>query len=139
MSQQTRRPRLVLADDHEGLLFDLTALLTKQFEVVAVVRDGVSLVEIAGRTKPDVIVTDFRMPGITGIAAGAQVLEEGACRSVVLLTMYADTKLVEEARRAGILGFVLKAKAGQDLIPAIHAVMRGQTYVSSFRSDSGMM
>lgn len=133
MSQPTRRPRLILADDHEGLLYDLTALLTKEFDVVAVARDGISLVEIATRANPDVIVTDFRMPGITGIAASARLIESGLCRSVVLLTMYADPKLVEEAHRAGILGFVLKAKAGQDLIPAIHAALRGQTYVSSFR------
>jgi DNA-binding NarL/FixJ family response regulator len=82
------RPRLLLADDHEDLLHEVTALLQGEFEVVGVARDGVSLMDIAAHLNPDVVVTDFRMPGLSGIDAGGTLLERGLCKAVVLLTIY---------------------------------------------------
>lgn len=125
------RPRLLLADDHEDLLREVTALLQGEFEVIGVARDGAALVNIAAQLHPDVVVTDFKMPGLSGIDASSRLLEQGLCKAVVLLTMYADRRLVDGALEAGILGFVLKVRAGEDLIPAIHSVLRGETYISS--------
>jgi DNA-binding NarL/FixJ family response regulator len=124
------RPRLLLADDHEDLLHEVTALLRGEFEVVGVARDGAALMDIAAHLNPDVVVTDFRMPGLTGIDVGGRLLERGLCKAVVLLTIYGDQQLLDSALRAGIRGFVLKVKAGEDLIPAIHSALRGETYVS---------
>ena len=126
------RPRLLLADDHEDLLREVTALLDREFEVIGVARDGTALMNIAAHLIPDVVITDFRMPGLSGIDAGGRLLEQGLCKAVVLLTMYADQQLVDGALQAGIRGFVLKVKAGEDLIPAIYSALRGETYVSSF-------
>lgn len=125
------KPRLLLADDHEGLLREVAGLLDREFEVIGIARDGAELMEIAARLNPDVIVTDFKMPGISGIEASQRLLERGLCKAVVLLTMYADQQLVDGALRAGIRGFVLKVKAGEDLIPAVHSALRGDTFVSS--------
>jgi DNA-binding NarL/FixJ family response regulator len=126
------RTRLLLADDHEDLLREVTALLDPEFEVVGVARDGTALMDIAAHLNPDVVITDFKMPGLSGIDAGGRLLERGLCKAVVLLTMYADRQLVDGALQAGIRGFVLKVRAGEDLIPAIHSALRGETYVSSF-------
>jgi DNA-binding NarL/FixJ family response regulator len=126
------RPRLLLADDHEDLLREIVALLDREFEVIGVVRDGTALMDIAAHLNPDAVITDFRMPGLSGIDAGGRLLEQGLCKAVVLLTMHADQQLVEGALQAGIRGFVLKVKAGEDLIPAIHSALRGETYISSF-------
>jgi DNA-binding NarL/FixJ family response regulator len=126
------RPRLLLADDHEDLLREVTALLEREFEVIGVARDGTALMDIAAHLNPDVVITDFKMPGLSGIDAGSRLLERGLCKAVVLLTMYADQQLVDGALQAGIRGFVLKVNAGEDLIPAIHSALRGETYVSSF-------
>lgn len=126
------RPRLVIADDREDVLREVSALLNEQFEVVGVAQDGATLIEIAADLNPDVVVTDFKMPGISGIKAGSTLLERRLCKAVVLLTMYADQQLVNGAMQAGILGFVLKVKAGEDLIPAINAALGGRPYASAF-------
>jgi DNA-binding NarL/FixJ family response regulator len=129
------RPRLLLADDHEDLLREVVALLDREFEVIGVARDGTALMDIAAHLNPDVVITDFRMPGLSGIDAGSRLLEQGLCKAVVLLTMYADEQLVAGALQAGIRGFVLKVRAGEDLVPAIYSALRGETYVSSFGSS----
>jgi len=126
------RPRLVIADDREDVLREVSALLKEQYEVVGVARDGATLIEIAADLNPDVVITDFKMPGLSGIKVGSMLLERGLCRAVVLLTMYADQQLVAGAMQAGILGFVLKVKAGEDLIPAINTALGGRPYVSTF-------
>lgn len=129
------RPRLLLADDHEDLLLEVTALLDGEFDVIGVARDGMALVDIAAHLNPDVVITDFKMPGLSGIDASHRLLERGLCKAVVLLTMYADQHLVDGALQAGIRGFVLKVKAGEDLIPAIHSALRGETYVSNLGAN----
>lgn len=126
------RPRLILADDHEDLLREVEALLGGEFEVIGVARDGVELIDIAAQLNPDAVITDFMMPGLNGIDASHKLLERGLCKAIILLTMHADRHLVEGALRAGILGFVLKVRAGEDLIPAIRNALRGETYVSNF-------
>ena len=126
------RPRVLLADDHEALLDEIAVLLQPDFEVVGRARDGAALLDMAVRANADVVITDFKMPGITGIEASSRLLQQGLCKAAVLLTMHADLQLAQGARNAGILGFVLKVKAGDDLIPAIHCALRGEVYVSSF-------
>jgi len=98
------RPRLLLADDHEDVLREVTALLRVEFEVVGVARDGAALMDIAAHLNPDVVVTDFRMPGLSGIDVGGRLLERGLCKAVVLLTIYGDQQLVDGALLAGIRG-----------------------------------
>jgi DNA-binding NarL/FixJ family response regulator len=125
----------VLADDHEDILIELTALLETEFDVVGVAHDGITLVSIASHLKPDVVITDYKMPGLSGIDASSILLERAFCKVVVLLTMYCDRQLAGNALRSGIRAFVLKVKAGEDLIPAIHSALRGETFVSSFEPD----
>src|SRR5215469_633912 len=125
------KTRVLLADDHEDLLTEINALLEGEFEVIASVRSGTTLLEVAADLKPDVVVTDFKMPGLSGIDASRKLLLLGACKAVVLLTMYADPHLVDSALAAGIRGFVLKVKAGEDLVPAIRSALGGETFVSS--------
>ena len=71
------RPRLLLADDHEDLLHEVTALLEGEFEVIGVARDGMALVDIAAHLNPDVVITDFKMPGLSGIDASQQAAGAG--------------------------------------------------------------
>ena len=125
------RPRLLLADDHEEFLEEVSRLLEADFELVGLARDGAELVERARALSPDAVVTDFKMPRLTGILAGRQLVESRVCSVVVLLTMYRDPQLVLDALSAGIRGYVLKDKAGEDLIPAIHRALDGQTFVSA--------
>lgn len=132
--QPMAKPQILLADDHDDLLREVSTLLGEEFDVIGTAQDGHALLDFASRLKPDVIVTDFNMPGINGIDVASQLFERGCCKAIVLLTMYADRQLVDRALQAGISGFVLKVKAGEDLIPAIYSVLRGETYISSFES-----
>jgi DNA-binding NarL/FixJ family response regulator len=120
----------MLADDHPDMLRQIAHLLRTDFDIVGVVGDGVALVTEGSRVKPDVVVTDLRMPGINGIQAGHDLLQANACKAVVILSMYNDPMLAQTAFEAGIRGYVLKMTAGEDLIPAIHQIVAGGTYFS---------
>jgi DNA-binding NarL/FixJ family response regulator len=126
---QSKR-RLLLADDHTELLEEIQQFVATRFDVVGTAGDGMTLVKMAKALQPDVVVTDIRMPGLSGIDAACIILQQKACKAVVLLTMYDDSLLVKNALDVGILGYVLKAAAGEDLIPAIEAALQGTVFVS---------
>jgi DNA-binding NarL/FixJ family response regulator len=130
MPNERPRIRLVLADDHTDVLEEIEHLLAPQFDVLLTVRDGPALIEAVAELRPDAVVCDFQMPGLNGIEAGAQILRQGLCKAVVLLTMYNEAVLVNQALAAGIRGFVLKVDTGEELVPALCEVMGGGGYLS---------
>jgi DNA-binding NarL/FixJ family response regulator len=125
-----RKPRLLLADDHADILLETRALLATEFEVVGTAGDGIALISAALQLKPDVVVTDAMMPRLNGIEASREILRRQLCTAIVLLTVYGDPELVKTALDAGIRGYVLKVNAGDELISAVHEVLRGGTFVS---------
>jgi len=122
--------RIVLADDHEGLLHEVRALLAPEFEVLDAVTTGTALIVAARGLRPDVVISDIQMPGVDGIEACCRILQEGSCRAAIILTMYKHSELVSEALERGIRGYVLKVDAGEELIPAVHSILGGGTYLS---------
>ena len=124
------RWRILLADDHRGLLEEMCNLLTPEFEVVRWVTDGLALIEAARELRPDVVIADMNMPGINGIDAGRRILEQRLCDAVIMLTVYNEPQMVRSALEAGIRGYVLKVDAGEELSPAIKKVVAGYTYFS---------
>ena len=124
-------PRVVLADDHAELLRELQSLLEPEFEIASAVSDGTLLMRSARESRPDLVISDFRMAGVSGVDACREILREGHCRAAILLTMYNDAQLVTSALQAGILGYVLKVDAAGELIPAAHKVLGGSVYLSS--------
>jgi DNA-binding NarL/FixJ family response regulator len=124
------RPRLVLADDHAGNRQLLRALLTPDFDIVADLADGVALVRLTGELAPDVVVTDIEMPGLDGIEAAFLIHERQPDIRIVLVTVHSDPTLIERGFAAGASGYVLKRVAGDDLVPAVHAVLDGERFVS---------
>ena len=135
MSDTPRLPhgstsRVVLADDHAGVLAETRSLLENDFQVVSVVRDGSALWQAVLETKPDGVVTDVQMPGLNGIDACREIVKWGLCDAIVVLSMHSDPSLVHRALDAGIRGYVLKEDAGEELIPALCAVLAGGRYLS---------
>ena len=124
------KKRLVLADDHAELLRTIEQLLCAHFDVVGKAVDGLTLVMLTEALRPDVVVTDLRMPGLSGIDAARRILQQKVCKVVVLLTMYDDSHLIRSALDAGVLGYVLKASAGEELILAIEEALQGRVFVS---------
>jgi DNA-binding NarL/FixJ family response regulator len=123
-------PRVALADDHEDILEEVRSLLEPEFQVVCSSTEGAALIEAVHSSNPDVVVADVQMPGITGIQAGKEILRRGLCDAVVMLSMHNDPKLIQTALLAGIRGYVLKEDAGEELIPALQAVLAGGRYLS---------
>src|SRR2546426_7867892 len=106
--------RVVLADDHVVLRQGVRALLERQgLEVVAEASDGRAAVEVAREHEPDVAVLDIMMPLLNGIDAARQIVEARPGIQIVMLTALEQERLVTEAVRAGVRGFVLKTQAGE--------------------------
>jgi len=123
--------RVIVADDHHIVREGIRALLERAgFEVVGEAADGSGAVALACSLKPDVAVLDLMMPGLNGLDAGRQILQDRSGTAVVLLTMHTDEYQVAAALRAGIRAFLLKTQAAEDLERAIRSVVRGQTFVS---------
>jgi DNA-binding NarL/FixJ family response regulator len=128
------RPRVLLADDHPAIQEAITALLKPQFDVVATVTDGPTLVSEALRLCPDVIVTDITMPVLSGIDAAHRLRESALSAKIVFLTVHSEQQFVEACMAEGALGYILKSHMRAHLIPAIQAALRGQTYICPFVS-----
>lgn len=129
-SQKDQRARVLLADDHPAVLKDLCAVLQPEFEVIAAVEDGHALVAAAEELDPDVIVTDITMPGLDGIAAASEILRKNPAARIVFVTVHDEAEMVNKGLALGVLGYVLKLTAGEDLVPAIHAALRGERHIS---------
>lgn len=127
---ESRRPRVLLADDHLLVAQALTSLLSDEFDLVGVVGDGRQLLEQAHALRPDVIVADITMPHLNGIDALKRLRERGDDVPVVVLTMHRDVTFARRALEAGASGFVLKHSASEELVTALRAALRGQTYLT---------
>ena len=126
------RRRVLLADDHAATLLSWRALLEPEFEVVESVRDGEALVEACERLRPDAIVSDIAMPRLNGIFAAERILQRYPDARIVFATVHADHAILQRAMSVGALGYVLKVRVGEDLLPALRAALRGETHVSPF-------
>jgi DNA-binding NarL/FixJ family response regulator len=121
---------VLLADDHTIVAEGLRSLLEGEFELVGVVNDGRALVKAAQELRPDVIVADISMPLLNGLDAARRLKREGAASKIIFLTMHSEAQLAAEAFRAGASGYLLKSSAGEELIIAIHEVVKGRAYVT---------
>jgi DNA-binding NarL/FixJ family response regulator len=124
------RPRVLLADDHVVVSEGLKQLLAEDFELVGAVQDGRALVAAAKNLRPDVIVADITMPHLNGIDAMAQLRKDNAQIKVVFLTMHHDPAYARRALEAGASGFVVKHSAPAELVMAIQAALKGQTFIT---------
>ncbi len=125
-----KRPRVLLADDHQIVLEGLKNLLEGEFEIIGGVQDGRALVDQAATLHPDVIVADISMPQLNGIEAARRIKQTDKNIKIVFLTMHPDATYAANAFEAGASGFVLKHSAPSELITAIHEAMKGRTYVT---------
>jgi DNA-binding NarL/FixJ family response regulator len=125
-------PRLLLADDHAIVVEGLRLLLKDHCELVGAVSDGLSLIAAAVDLRPDIIVADISMPGCDGLQALRRIRELGIPAKVIILTMYEDAGLAEEAIAAGANGYVMKHSAAEELFTAIRDVSAGKTFLTPF-------
>jgi len=127
----TRPTTVLIADDHAIVKEGLVGLLrAHDFEVVGAVGDGQLLLDASRRLRPDVIVTDLTMPGLSGLDVLVLLKAERIDSKVVVLTMHNDGERATQALRAGASGFLLKESAGEELVSAIHQALQGRVYLA---------
>ena len=133
-----KRSRLIIADDHPIFLGGLERLLSQDFEIVAQARNGRELVEVARAHEADAIVADYQMPDLTGLEAFAALRAAGIDSKVIIITMFEDIEYALDAVRQGVDGFVLKRSAATEIVEALAAVLRGESWISpQIREDMG--
>lgn len=126
----TRRPRLLLADDHPLFLEGVRRLLETKYEVVGTVADGKALITAAQNLQPDIIVVDISMPEMNGLAAAQVIRKTVPAAKFIVLSVHSDQAYAREAFRVGVRGFVSKRAAAAELLTAIKQVLDGRTYVT---------
>jgi two-component system, NarL family, response regulator NreC len=127
----TRRNTVLVADDHAIVKEGLVSLLKEHdFDVVGAVGDGQLLIDAARQLRPDVIVTDLTMPGLSGLDVLGLLKVERIDSKVVVLTMHNDAERATQALRAGASAFLLKESAGEELVNAIHQALQGRVYLT---------
>jgi DNA-binding NarL/FixJ family response regulator len=125
-----KRPRVLIADDHQMLADALKGVLEPRCEVVGIVGDGRSLLRCAAKLQPDLIVLDIAMPELNGFDAARQLRNTMPKVKLIFMTMNEDPYLVGEAFRAGASAFLHKQGAALELVDAIEHVLRGKSYVT---------
>lgn len=128
---EERHYRALVVEDEALIRLDIVETLTDAgIDVVGEASNGEDAIEKAKEFEPDVVVMDVKMPGMDGITAAEQILANRTC-AVVMLTAFSQSELVERARDAGAMAYVVKPFTPADLIPAVEiAVSRFQEIVS---------
>jgi len=122
---------VIIADDESVIRMDLREMLTNLgYLVIGEVGDGRSAVNLARELRPDVVIMDIKMPDMDGIDA-AKVLTEERISPVLLLTAYSQKELIERAKDAGVVGYIVKPFRESDLAPAIEVAV---TRFAEFRA-----
>lgn len=124
--------RVVLVDDHHLVRQGIRALLekAKDVEVIGEATDGQQAVDLVARLAPDVLVMDIAMPRLDGSQAIGHVRALDVATEVVILSMYTDGTMVRQALRDGAKGYLPKSASHEELLLAIRAAHRGETYLS---------
>ena len=120
--------RILLVDDHEVVRLGTKALLSRhpQFVVVAEAATAQEGIRLALAHKPDVVIMDIRLPGMSGIEATREITEKLPETKVIMLTSFAEDELLFEAIIAGAVGYVLKQIGSGELVRALETVARGE-------------
>jgi AmiR/NasT family two-component response regulator len=112
-------PRIIIADDESLIRLDLREMLTHLgYDVVGEADDGRTALDLARKLRPDLVIMDIKMPDVDGITA-AEGLTVERIAPVLLLTAYSDQPLVERAKEAGVVGYVVKPFRETELMPII--------------------
>jgi response regulator NasT len=130
---QNRTARILVAEDEALIRLDLVEMLTEAgYEVVAQATNGVEAIALAKEFKPDLAILDVKMPELDGISAAQEIIE---ISPVLMLTAFSQKELVERARDAGVMAYVVKPFSINDLTPAIEIAMSRHLQMRSLKEE----
>jgi DNA-binding NarL/FixJ family response regulator len=124
--------RALVVEDFEPFRRFIRSMLGRNPElyVIAEVSDGIEAVRKAEELQPNLILLDIGLPRLTGIEAARRIRQLSPESKIIFLTQESSADIVQEAISSGAWGYVMKARAASDLLPAIQAVREGQRFVS---------
>lgn len=125
-----KRTRILLADDHTIVSAGLRRLLEPENEVIGIVEDGLALLKAAAELRPDLVIVDIGMPLLNGLDAVREVKKNAPATKIIFLTMDPDIDVACEALQVGVSGYLLKTSGENELLSAVHCVLRGTSYVA---------
>ena len=126
---------VVVAEDEVLIRMDLAEMLTEEgYDVVGQAGDGASAVQLAEQHRPDLVILDVKMPVLDGIAA-AERIASARIAPVVILTAFSQRDLVERARDAGAMAYLVKPFTKSDLVPAIEMAVSRFAELSALESE----
>lgn len=136
MNSEPHAPaRVVIAEDEALIRMDLAEMLVEEgYEVVGQAADGVHAIELAESLSPDLVILDVKMPLLDGIAAAERIAAQRIA-PVVILTAFSQRELVERARDAGAMAYVVKPFTRSDLVPAIEMAISRFAEITSLESE----
>ena len=133
MNTQKEKVRVLVAEDETIIRLDLVEMLTEAgYEVIAQAENGAVAVELAKQHNPDLAILDVKMPEMDGITAAEQII---SIAPVLMLTAFSQRELVERARDAGVMAYVVKPFSINDLVPAIEIAISRHKQMKTLESE----
>ena len=125
--------RILVAEDETIIRLDLVEMLTEAgYEVVAQAENGLRAIELANELKPDLAILDVKMPQLDGISAAEKII---SIAPVLMLTAFSQKELVDRARDAGVMAYVVKPFSINDLVPAIEIAISRHRQMKSLEKE----
>ena len=135
MTQASTPRTVVIAEDEVLIRMDLAEMLVEEgYEVVGQAGDGQTAIDLAEELRPDLVILDVKMPVLDGIAA-AEAIAQRRIAPVVILTAFSQRDLVERARDAGAMAYLVKPFSQTDLVPAIEMAMSRFSELSALEGE----
>jgi DNA-binding NarL/FixJ family response regulator len=135
--KQRLKTKILLADDHKIMRAGLRSILEKEpdMEVLGEAQNGLVALQLAKKLRPDLVIMDISMPDLNGIEATRRILAELSGLRVLALSMHSDRGFLIKMLKAGASGYLLKDCASEELIDAVHVIMKNRLYISPAMVD----
>ncbi|MBI4685460.1 MAG: response regulator transcription factor [Nitrospirae bacterium] len=132
------KTKILIVDDHALVREGITAILRfyDDVEILGEASDGKEAIDKASKLNPDVILMDIAMPGLGGLEATFEIKKKNPEIKILILSQYDDKEYISRFLKAGVSGYILKKAVGTELINAIRAVARGESYLHSAIASS---
>jgi two-component system nitrate/nitrite response regulator NarL len=132
--------RLAIAEDHQSLIDGIKLLLKDEenIQIVGTANNGLELIEVIEKSKPDIIITDIRMPKLDGIEATKKIKSKYPEIKILAFTMFDQTDAIEQMMQAGASGYILKNSPLSEVLNAVKTVSKGEPFFDSSIDTNGL-
>jgi DNA-binding NarL/FixJ family response regulator len=134
--ERRQRVRILIADSQLVAAQECRALLKPEFDVVGTASNGSRLVRSASRLKPDIVIAETQMPGLSGFEAGEEIKRQNRATKLIYMSSSQDPDVAAQAFQHGGSGYLVKTCAAEELAHAVKCIARGESYLCSAVTQS---